>query len=123
MNQPDNPARRLLLQALAAASVSTMAVRSSADPASAIGTRAIPASGELLPVIGLGTYQSFDVGGGTAERNPVREVLRLFVQHGGKLVDSSPMYGPAESVLGDIARRTRPDPTAVHGRQGVDQRP
>jgi len=80
-----------------------MATRSSAEAVSAIATRAIPASGELLPVIGLGTYQSFDVGGGAAERNPVQEVLRLFAQHGGKLVDSSPMYGPAESVLGDIA--------------------
>jgi len=103
MNQPDNPVRRRLLQALAAVSVSTMATRSSADPVSAIATRAIPASGELLPVIGLGTYQSFDVGGGAAERNPVQEVLRLFAQHGGKLVDSSPMYGHAESVLGDLA--------------------
>jgi diketogulonate reductase-like aldo/keto reductase len=68
-----------------------------------MAARPIPASGEMLPVVGLGTYQSFDVGSGAAEREPVKEVLRLFVQQGGKLVDSSPMYGPSESVVGDLA--------------------
>jgi diketogulonate reductase-like aldo/keto reductase len=68
-----------------------------------MAARPIPASGETLPVVGLGTYQSFDVGSGAAEREPVKEVLRLFVQQGGKLVDSSPMYGPSESVVGDLA--------------------
>jgi diketogulonate reductase-like aldo/keto reductase len=65
--------------------------------------RPIPASGELLPVIGLGTYQSFDIGTSAAERDPVKDVLRLFAQHGGKLVDSSPMYGRSESALGELA--------------------
>ena len=65
--------------------------------------RPIPASGELLPVVGLGTYQSFDVGGNVSERDPLKEVLRQFVQQGGKLVDSSPMYGSSESVVGDLA--------------------
>jgi diketogulonate reductase-like aldo/keto reductase len=74
-----------------------------ADVTPAMMKRPIPSSGEMLPVVGLGTYQSFDVGGGTAERDPLREVLRLFVQQGGTLVDSSPMYGPAESVVGDLA--------------------
>ena len=65
--------------------------------------RSIPSSGEALPVVGLGTYQSFDVGGNDSERRPLKEVLRLFVEQGGKLVDSSPMYGPSESVVGDLA--------------------
>jgi len=65
--------------------------------------RPIPRTGELLPVVGLGTYQSFDVGNGAGEREPLKEVLRLFVQHGGALVDSSPMYGSSESVVGDLA--------------------
>ena len=73
------------------------------DPAPAMAARPIPASGEMLPVVGLGTYQSFDVGSGAAERDPVKQVLRLFAQQGGKLVDSSPMYGPSESVIGDLA--------------------
>jgi diketogulonate reductase-like aldo/keto reductase len=65
--------------------------------------RPIPSSGEMLPVVGLGTYQSFDVGGDAAERDPLKEVLRLFIAQGGKLIDSSPMYGPSESVVGDLA--------------------
>ena len=64
--------------------------------------RVIPASNETLPVIGLGTWQTFDVGGGGA-REPLREVLRRFVELGGRTIDSSPMYGRAESVVGDLA--------------------
>jgi diketogulonate reductase-like aldo/keto reductase len=91
------------MQALAAVSVAAMSPRSSAEAALAMLTRPIPSSGEALPVVGLGTYQSFDVGGNAAEREPLKEVLRLFVAQGGKLVDSSPMYGPSESVVGDLA--------------------
>ena len=65
--------------------------------------RPIPRTGEMLPVAGLGTYQSFDVGNGAGERESLKEVLRLFAQHGGALVDSSPMYGSSESVIGDLA--------------------
>jgi diketogulonate reductase-like aldo/keto reductase len=64
--------------------------------------RAIPRSGELLPAVGLGTYQTFDVGGGRAEREPLKDVLRLLVEHGGSVIDSSPMYGSSESVVGDL---------------------
>jgi diketogulonate reductase-like aldo/keto reductase len=63
----------------------------------------IPRSGELLPVIGLGTWQTFDVGTGSAERAPLKEVLREFVQRGGRVIDSSPMYGRSETVVGDLA--------------------
>jgi aryl-alcohol dehydrogenase-like predicted oxidoreductase len=56
------------------------------------------ASGEALPVVGLGTWQTFDVGASPAERAPLAAVLRAFVDAGGKLVDSSPMYGRAETV-------------------------
>jgi diketogulonate reductase-like aldo/keto reductase len=80
-----------------------MSARSIADVTPAIMKRPIPSSGEMLPVVGLGTYQSFDVGNAAAEREPVKEVLRLFVEEGGMLVDSSPMYGPSESVVGDLA--------------------
>jgi len=79
-----------------------MVHRSYAD-APAMAARPIPASGEMLPVVGLGTYQSFDVASGAPERGPVKEVLSLFVQQGGKLIDSSPMYGPSEAVVGDLA--------------------
>ena len=65
-------------------------------------TRPIPSSGERLPVIGLGTWQAFDVGADAAARAPLEDVLRAFVQLGGKLIDSSPMYGRAETVAGDL---------------------
>jgi hypothetical protein len=61
----------------------------------------IPASDEKLPAIGLGTWQAFDVGDSPAAREPLEEVLRSFVKFGGKVIDSSPMYGRAESVIGD----------------------
>jgi len=69
--------------------------------------RPIHRSGELLPAVGLGTYSTFDVGNSASERTALKEVLRLFVQHGGKFVDSSPMYGSAESVVGDLAREEK----------------
>jgi diketogulonate reductase-like aldo/keto reductase len=68
-------------------------------------TRAIPSSGEKLPVIGLGTWQTFDVGTSTEERKPLEEVLSRFVERGGKVVDSSPMYGRSEGVIGDLVAK------------------
>lgn len=66
-------------------------------------TKLIPSSREPLPVIGLGTWQTFDVAASEGARKPLEEVLSLFVQLGGRVVDSSPMYGRSESVLGDVA--------------------
>jgi aryl-alcohol dehydrogenase-like predicted oxidoreductase len=54
-------------------------------------------------VIGLGTWQTFDVGGDSSARAPLREVLREFTRLGGSVIDSSPMYGSSESVTGDLA--------------------
>jgi diketogulonate reductase-like aldo/keto reductase len=67
--------------------------------------RAIPSSGELLPVIGLGTWQTFDVASTPADLQPIEEVLDLFVKLGGRFVDSSPMYGRAEQVIGEIGTK------------------
>jgi len=64
--------------------------------------RKIPSTGELLPVIGLGTWQTFDVGNDRAVRARLAEVLRVFFDGGGKLIDSSPMYGKSEGVVGDL---------------------
>lgn len=66
--------------------------------------RTVPSSGEALPAVGLGTYRTFDVGPGAARR-PVEEVLRRFVAGGGTVVDSSPMYGRAEEVVGELAAK------------------
>lgn len=102
MNNPSKPRRRRLLQALGAIAASTMATRSFAE-AGMLVTRPIPSSGEALPVVGLGTYQSFGVSTNAAEREPLQQVLRLFIDRGGRLVDSSPMYGTSESVVGDLS--------------------
>jgi diketogulonate reductase-like aldo/keto reductase len=66
--------------------------------------RAIPASGERLPVIGVGTWQTFDVGADAAARTALQEVLRAFFAGGGRVVDSSPMYGSSETVVGDLCQ-------------------
>jgi aryl-alcohol dehydrogenase-like predicted oxidoreductase len=66
-------------------------------------SREIPSSRELLPVIGLGTWQTFDIERGSAEQKALAEILETFFDHGGRLVDSSPMYGRSEAVVGDIS--------------------
>ncbi len=71
--------------------------------AASIIQRPIPRTGEALPVIGLGTWQTFDVGKGQSEREPLKAVLRDFVRFQGKVIDSSPMYGNSETVVGDLA--------------------
>jgi diketogulonate reductase-like aldo/keto reductase len=75
----------------------------SGSAAPALLTRPIPSSGETLPAIGLGTWRTFDVGPSPAERAPLREVLARFVALGGRVIDSSPMYGAAEAVAADLA--------------------
>jgi diketogulonate reductase-like aldo/keto reductase len=70
----------------------------------AMHARVIPASGEQLPVIGVGTWQTFDVGADAAARAQLQEVLRAFFAGGGRVVDSSPMYGSSESVVGDLCQ-------------------
>jgi diketogulonate reductase-like aldo/keto reductase len=62
-------------------------------------TKKIPSTGEALPVIGVGTWQTFDVGGDASARAPLREVLKLLNKN---VVDSSPMYGSSETVAGDL---------------------
>ena len=64
--------------------------------------RKIPASGEDLPVVGLGTWQTFDAGSSESERKTLKEVLTLMKEKGGKVIDSSPMYGSSEKVVGDL---------------------
>ncbi len=69
-----------------------------------ITTRAIPSSGEQLPVVGMGSWRSFDVGESTEERAPLQEVLQLFFESGGRVLDSSPQYARSEKVIGDLSR-------------------
>jgi diketogulonate reductase-like aldo/keto reductase len=84
-----------------------IAVAITAGPASAAGSailqRRIPSSGEMIPALGIGTWRVFDVGSSAADRAPIKAVLQRFVELGAKVIDSSPMYGAAETVVGDIA--------------------
>jgi aryl-alcohol dehydrogenase-like predicted oxidoreductase len=71
--------------------------------AASVMRRPLPRTGESLPIIGLGTWQTFDVSTSQSAREPLKDVLRAFVRLGGSVVDSSPMYGKSESVVGDLA--------------------
>lgn len=97
--------RRVALERLAAigALLMTGAEKSAGAGAQPIARRAIPRGGESIPVIGLGTSRTFDVGASDSARAPLREVLKRFVECGGSVVDSSPMYGRAEVAVGDLA--------------------
>jgi diketogulonate reductase-like aldo/keto reductase len=95
--------RRELLTAgvniMAAAALSS---RTGAQSVAAPILRKIPASGEQIPVIGLGTSGTFQVGRSEAERAPLKQVLQRFFAAGSRLIDTSPMYGTAEAVLGEL---------------------
>lgn len=66
--------------------------------------KAIPKTGEQLPVIGMGTSRTFDIGSDPKMRKQLAEVLQIFFDRGGALIDSSPMYGKAEQVTGDLLK-------------------
>jgi diketogulonate reductase-like aldo/keto reductase len=65
-------------------------------------TRAIPKSSEPLPVVGLGTWQTFDVGAERSDLDQRKEVLGVLFEAGGRVIDSSPMYGRSEAVVGQL---------------------
>jgi len=105
--RPGSMSRREFLQLSAGAgllaALGPTALRAAPD---ALNLRAIPASGQRVPVIGLGTARTFDVdpdNGGTMRS--LEQVLQNFYDGGGRLVDSSPMYGRAETVVGRLADR------------------
>ena len=71
-------------------------------PAPLMLSRPIPSTGEAMPVIGLGTWPVFDVGVDENARRPLRDVVRRLLDAGAKMIDTSPMYGRAEAVTGDL---------------------
>ena len=98
--------RRMLLGSLGAAGVAAF-LRSS--PAAAqdepLLTRPIPSTGEALPVVGLGSWITFNVGDDPVARDACAEVMRAFFGAGGRLIDSSPMYGSSQAVIGHGLRK------------------
>ena len=89
------------LMATAAAVAIAPATVTAVTPAT-MATRKVRGSGEAIPVIGMGSSNTFDVGTAAAERAPLGEVLRGLVAGGGTVIDTSPMYGQAETVIGDL---------------------
>jgi diketogulonate reductase-like aldo/keto reductase len=107
-HQASPPTRRQILKNLTAAMIAlNLPEQGMTDAREKMHTRLIPASKELLPVVGCGTYRSFDVGAGSEERAPLREVLKALFAGGGSVIDSSPMYGAAEGVVGDLLAQTQ----------------
>ena len=102
--------RREILRYLAALAASaTYPSLGGTTPQSAILTRAIPSSGEALPVVGLGSWITFNVGNDRVARDACTDVMRSFFDAGGRLIDSSPMYGSSQEVIGHgLARLGRP---------------
>lgn len=106
------PSRRHFLQgsaallSLAASSQLLPGFAFAANPA-AVLQRKIPSSGESLPVIGLGTSQTFNVGLDENSLEDLDEVMRAFINGGGTLIDTAPSYGRAEAVTGELLKRTK----------------
>jgi diketogulonate reductase-like aldo/keto reductase len=73
-------------------------------------TKPIPSSGEQLPVVGLGSWITFNVGNDRAARDQCTEVMRQFFAAGGKLIDSSPMYGSSQGVIGEALQKLQAQP-------------
>jgi diketogulonate reductase-like aldo/keto reductase len=102
MDQPASAyRRRLLASALAFGGAALLApARAAASGAAVPLSRPIPSSGEMLPVVGLGSWISFNVGSDPAARAACTDVMRHFFAAGGSMIDSSPMYGSAQEVIG-----------------------
>lgn len=97
------PRRRALNHIAAVGATALLPMTATAQPQDKrLITRKIPSSGEALPVAGIGTYATFDVGPRAPERVELRQVLQEFAALGGSVIDSSPMYGEAERVVGDL---------------------
>jgi len=96
--------RRTAMKMVAAATAAALAAPgvSAAEAGSRMTTRRVPSSGEEIPVIGMGSSGTFDVGTDAASRDPLRAVLQGLVDGGGRVIDTSPMYGRAEAALGDL---------------------
>ena len=88
---------------MAAAMLASATVTNAAKKPAPMLTRPIPAAkNEFLPVIGMGTWNTFDVGSTNAERKPLTDVLESFFATHARVIDTSPMYGKAEGVTGDL---------------------
>jgi diketogulonate reductase-like aldo/keto reductase len=100
----DRISRREALWLIGALAAGPSGALAAADPME----RAIPRTGEKLPALGLGTWQVLDVPASGREYLAATAAVRSFLEAGGRLIDSSPMYGQAEARVGDILAALRP---------------
>jgi diketogulonate reductase-like aldo/keto reductase len=103
MSMPLN--RRQLIGSLAIASLNAL-VPQFVRAQDALLTKKIPSSGEALPIVGLGSWITFNVGDDPVARDSSAEVMQAFFDAGGRMIDSSPMYGSAQEVIGYCLRKT-----------------
>jgi len=99
--------RREALRLLLAGGATLAAGHAGAAPDNRQLMRKIPKSAESIPAVGLGTSRTFNVDASEAERSGLREVMQAFAEAGGRVVDTSPMYGEAETVVGDLGQNLR----------------
>lgn len=102
--------RRDFIVSSAAAGLAAAAPWPSGVLAAEIRTKSIPATGEAIPAVGMGTWITFNVGEDIQARNQRTEVLRNFFMQGGGMIDSSPMYGSSEAVIGYGLDKLGPQP-------------
>jgi len=101
--------RRALMNAMAASAAAALFRPFSALAQSAPITKPIPSSGERLPVVGLGSWITFNVGDDPELRDECTAVMKAFFEAGGRMIDSSPMYGSSQAVIGHgLAQLGRP---------------
>ena len=96
--------RRTVIKILGVSGLTPSVALQSVDIKNNMARRIIPSTGELLPVIGLGTSRVFDTNLNERSLNPRKEIVKALLDHGGSLIDTSPMYGKAEEVTGKIAQ-------------------
>jgi aryl-alcohol dehydrogenase-like predicted oxidoreductase len=103
------PTRRRFLLTATATALATHLARAAESPPQPplMHTRPIPSTGEKLPIVGCGTWRTFDVGDDAARRRELADVLRVLFDAGGSVIDSSPMYGSSEAVAGALLAESR----------------
>ena len=92
--------RRTFLHCVTTAGAAALFPRSLSAKPAAVLTKPVPSSGEALPLVGLGSWITFNVGNDVAARDACATVMQAFFAAGGRLIDSSPMYGSSQQVIG-----------------------
>lgn len=101
-NATGRPGRRQFIQTLTLLGAAAVGLPLTALGSKSMLMKAIPSSGEKIPVIGMGSSRTFEVGDDQEQRARLTQVLQSFFDQGGTVIDTSPMYGSSEQVLGEL---------------------